>query len=293
MSLTHKELKQRAATIGCSELASAMGLNPHESAYDLFKKKTEPPTPNKKQNQPAHWGHKLELYIAHEYHIRTGYNVTRHNQKLQKGQLTGHVDYLIKNQKRGMDCKNVGPNTAPLFGEPGTDQIPVYYLPQMHGYLYLMDYETWDVAVLINGQDFRIYTIERDHEWDDLIGLKVAEFMHHLNNDIRPPLDLSHPTIDKTLELAYAGTDGSIVHLDQIEHWHQVLTDSNEIINKYTKAAQTAKTHIKAFMKQSAIGILPDGTYYKRRQITRKAYKVSPSQYMELKHINRQLKEQK
>ena len=56
-----------------------------------------------------------------------------------------------------------------MVGEPGTDEIPDYYMTQVQHYLAVTGVKTADVAVLIGGNDFRIYTIEADEELQSFV----------------------------------------------------------------------------------------------------------------------------
>jgi len=74
--------------------------------------------------------------------------------------MTGHIDRWVMFDDRIVEikCARVGQG----WGEPGTDEIPLHYLAQVHHYLVLAEVPVCDVVVLIGGSDFRIYTVEAD-----------------------------------------------------------------------------------------------------------------------------------
>lgn len=65
---------------------------------------------------------------------------------------------------RLLECKTSNGFMAKFWGEPGTDAVPDYYLTQCQWYLGITGAETCDLAVLIGGQDFRVYTLARHDE---------------------------------------------------------------------------------------------------------------------------------
>jgi predicted phage-related endonuclease len=73
------------------------------------------------------------------------------------------------------------------WGEEGTDQLPESYLIQSAWYAAVCDVPKVDIAVLIGGQDFRIYTYHRNKEFEDkLIKIACNFWYNHIEKRIPP-----------------------------------------------------------------------------------------------------------
>ena len=160
-------LEQRRKGLGGSDIAAICGLSPFAGAIDIWLQKMgmAPPKP---ETAAMHWGHNLEDVIAQEYARATG-NEVLPGVHLQNGCRVGNTDRMVPGAKRILEVKTASPYMAGEWGEPWTDEIPEHYLTQVQWYLGMLDpaeYEGADVPVLIGGNDFRIYRVDRD---DDLI----------------------------------------------------------------------------------------------------------------------------
>jgi len=88
-----------------------------------------------------------------------------------------------------LECKTANPFSRAQWGEVGSDQIPMSYLCQCIWYMAITGIEKTDLAVLFGNADFRIYTIVRDPELENLILEKAHHFWHeHVLKDIPPPV---------------------------------------------------------------------------------------------------------
>lgn len=171
--------EERRSGIGGSDVAAIMGLSPWQSPQDIFEQKLGLAAPT--EETPAmRWGTILEDPIAEEYARQTGYKIRRANKVRRHPDyhyMIAHLDRDVTRSDRIVECKSVG-KWADMseWGEPGTDQIPQYYLTQAHHYLVVTGKRFCDVAVLIAGQDFRIYTVEADPEIAQELIEAEAEF---------------------------------------------------------------------------------------------------------------------
>ena len=162
-------LAERMTGIGGSDAASIVGLNPWKSAYRLFLEKTgQIKAEDLSDNAAVTWGTKLEDVVAEHYAEVTGATVHRVNRTLRHPQhpfMMSHLDRRIVGDKRGLEVKTAGAFAANSeeWGASGTDEIPAHYLCQVQHYMAVTGYVEFDLAVLMGGRDFRIYTVRR-HE---------------------------------------------------------------------------------------------------------------------------------
>ena len=179
-------LAGRKKGIGGSDVAAILGFSPYKSPYQLWLDKTGRSERKESQNESAHFGNLLEDVVAKEFSRRSGVKVQRVTQQLSLENIgepwaIGNIDRAVVNPEiagrvffkdgklttdQGLECKTASEYLSKLFGEEGTDQIPDYYLTQCLWYMKLTGFQVWHLAVLIGGNKFRMYRIERD---DDLI----------------------------------------------------------------------------------------------------------------------------
>lgn len=193
MSLTEDDasrpgwLEERKQGIGGSDAAAALGLSPWKSPLALYLEKTGDTQPHA-DSEPMTWGRVLEPVIRSEYERRTGYVVakptkafTHPKHSFMRANLDGVSVYP---RPRVVEIKTA--RTDKGWGEPGSDDVPQAYLLQCVHYMIVTDTQLADIAVLIGGSDFRVYTIERSRELDELVIDGEREFWQHVQ-EREPP----------------------------------------------------------------------------------------------------------
>ena len=197
-------LAARRTGIGGSDIGAILGLNHYRTPYDVFLDKTAPETQPDTAGEAAYWGTTLEAVVASEYQRRTGRKVQRVNHLLRHPEhdfAIANIDRAVivpeiagnvrwKNGKlttdRILECKTANGFAASEWGEPGTDFVPDSYLCQCQWYLGITDTQVADLAVLIGGNDYRTFTIERDPElFADMIET-AGTFWKNCQNGIAP-----------------------------------------------------------------------------------------------------------
>lgn len=155
-------LRLRRNGIGGSDAAAIMGLSPWRTAMDVWLEKTGEFTEDESQdNEKMYWGTALEDVVAREFMTRTGLKVRRRNAILQHRKhhfMIANVDRLVIGHKAGLECKTTGQYSA----DDWTMGVPDYYIPQVQHYMAVTGYDTWYVAVLIGGQEYKHYEVPRD-----------------------------------------------------------------------------------------------------------------------------------
>lgn len=183
-------LALRKSGIGGSDIAAIMGLNRYKGPYDVYIDKTTELPAASEPNEAIHFGILLEDIVAKEFTRRTGLKVQRVNATLRDGIRIANIDRAIINPeisgnvrfKDGalttdalLECKTAGWHSAWRWGPSQEEQIkkgvltasaevPIEYLAQIQWYMGITGCKTAYVAVLIGGQDYRIYQVEKDRE---------------------------------------------------------------------------------------------------------------------------------
>jgi putative phage-type endonuclease len=165
-------LKHRLCGIGGSEIAAVCGISKYKTPLDIYNEKLGliPPFEG---NARTEAGNRLENTVAEWYADETGNKVIRDNKMwILDDYLVANVDRIIipndSTQYNGrgiLEVKTAGTWAAKNWIE----EPPVEYTFQLQHYLDVLDLHWGEFAVLIGGNDFRHYFIERD---DELIALK-------------------------------------------------------------------------------------------------------------------------
>lgn len=159
---SHMADDDRKTTMGSTDVAPAFGLSPYQSEAELWLQKMGR-LPPQEVNPPMYWGTRLEAIIAEEYATRQGVELLPGPTKIIEGWMRSTPDRLIKGEPhRLLEVKTASIFDAKRWGEEGTDQIPVEHLVQVIWHMLVHDADVTDVAVLLGGQDFRIYTVHAD-----------------------------------------------------------------------------------------------------------------------------------
>lgn len=203
---------ERHTGIGGTDVSAIMGMNPWRDPYDVWLEKTGQ-APEFQPNERMEIGKALERGIADLYAQRTGRRIqwsdkTRRHPKRPWQLWT--PDFLIKGESGGGDCKNIALDQAGKWGEPGTDEVPDHYAIQAHWYMSASNRNFWDIAVLIAGNDFRVYTIKEDRETQQLL-LEAAErfWLSHVVPSVPPPIGAS-PMTERFLKEKFPRNRSSI-----------------------------------------------------------------------------------
>ena len=138
-------------------------------------------------NEAVFWGTTLEPIVAQVYQERTGRKVRRVNAVLQHPQHP----FMLANLDRSvgsdgiLEIKTAGQRSASQWEET----VPEAYQCQVLHQLAVTGKAWADVAVLIAGQEFRVYRIERDDmRIADLIE-REEKFWRNVQNDTPPLVD--------------------------------------------------------------------------------------------------------
>ncbi len=183
--------------IGASEVAAIAGLNPYCSPWDVWLKKTGQ-APEEPGNENMEWGLRLEPAIRQKYVDETGHNVLVPTESMFHRETKWARATPDGIGLRGADwthlvqCKNVGGWVEKAWSAAP----PVYVQLQEMWEMFVTGLARADVAVLIGGNQFRIYTVHRDQKQiDDLVTI-ADDFWRKVESRTPPPIDASDACAD-------------------------------------------------------------------------------------------------
>lgn len=285
-------LAERRGGIGSSDAAACIGYKPKEgrvygtplSVY-LDKLGLLPP----RDSQPMKWGRLLEGVVAAAYQEETGRDVLTPAQPLFRhpalAWMLASPDRLsVGDDTRILECKTANAWEAGAWGVPHTDEVPEAYLIQVQHQLAVLDLVRADIAVLIGGQDFRVYTVERDDAFTAHLAALEHDFWRLVEARTPPEPDWQHPDTPKLLELLHRPKPGVEVALESTEAF---MVEEYEELGSHIKGLQIQRDEVRArlcmAMGEAELGRLPDGRTLRRKSLTRKQYTMPETTYVEFR----------
>lgn len=272
-------LAARRRGVASTDAPRIAGVSPWGTALDVFAEKKRlvgdrQPTPE------MEWGKRLEPIVATAYADATGARIEWPPalvQNVDTPWLLASLDCLTTDG-RIVELKTA--RTAKDWGEPGTDEVPETYLVQVQHQLLVTGATAADVAVLIGGSDFRIYTVERhDRLLESLYAIEES-FWNNLQAGIAPAPDWQHPRTADLMREIHRGCDGEIDLGDDCRQLAIDFTIAKLRAKEFSDQADTLKSKLLAVMGNAAIARLPRGIELCRKVIHRREYVVKAGDYV-------------
>ena len=241
-------LRERKNYLGGTDLSSIAGLNPYRTALDVYLDKTSDDI--RCETSPAmRWGNLLEEAVAKAYSEDTGQTIEIEPNTIYHPSmkfLGANIDRWVGDKEYVLECKTAGFTRGKEWGEEGTDQIPESYLVQVAYYAAICAVPKVDIAVLIGGQDFRIYTYERSKELEDkLIKIACNFWDNHIEKRIPPKCVSTRDTFNLFPQSNYH----EIVAESNIIEKLQELKGAKEEESRIQNTIEKLKTDIQEFMR--------------------------------------------
>jgi len=196
-------LELRQSGIGGSDIAAILGVSPYATAYDVYQSKTQPVSED--SNEFAYWGTVLEDVVAREFAKRSGLKVQNVNFMMRHPVHTfavANIDRAVVNRdvsgnvrfKDGklttdqiVEIKTASEYVGKNWGDEDSDEVPDQYQCQAQWYMGVTDTQVCHMAVLIGGNKYRQYRIERNQELIDVLFETAHDFWHnHVLAGIEP-----------------------------------------------------------------------------------------------------------
>lgn len=246
--LTNEQLEQRKKGLGGSDIAAIFGLNEHKTAYELWADKTGRTAP-KEETREMHMGNVLEQVVADEFCLATGKKVHKINNTIVHPKypiLLANIDRKVEQESAILECKTASFRTAKEFGAGGTDEVPTSYLLQCMHYLTVTGYESAYLAVLIDGRDFKTYTIGVNESLSNMIIEKAQKFWSKYVVADTPPPAQNEDDLKKLYKTAKQGS--CIEATGEIESVVIDLKELKEEASKIEKQIGSKEVEIRGYM---------------------------------------------
>lgn len=194
--------EQRRRAVGGSEVAALLGIGKWESRFSLWHRKAGVISAQE-DNPQMEWGRRLEPVILAKYAeehpdrpVASSGTFTRTDRPWQIASPDA-----VAGPGRIVEVKTARDDRDDQWGEPGSDEIPVYYRAQCIWYLDVLGVRECDVAVLIGGSEYREYTVGYAADEAAFMREQAVEFIASLEAGERPGIDEHQATYQAIREL--------------------------------------------------------------------------------------------
>ena len=257
---------RRLLGLGGSDMGIVLGVNHYQTIDELWRVKTGREQPSE-GNQKTHWGHVLEDVVAREFSAVTGMKVSKCNKHFCSADypfLVGNIDrFVSKETELGrweryaiLECKTAGAFVSKNFSKDGAwyidehfvdanvsgitkpNDIPMSYYLQCQHYMFVTGVHRCYLAVLIGGNDFRIYVINYRQDEVNFVINKACEFWcHNILDDVEPSL-----TADDLLKPIFQTAETKVV--SNVDPVFKVLSELQEVTEE-RKALEKKEKELK------------------------------------------------
>lgn len=243
-------LRYRKQGIGGSDVSCLLGINKWKSEIQLWMDKTNQTNEVQEENEAMRWGHIMEPVIRNHFAEITGKPV------VQIAAILQHPEYPF--MLADVDGVTIDENGEPAILEIKTasdfrrndwdNGVPAYYETQVQHYLCVTGMKMAYVAVLFDGNSFRIYEVYADEQLHSMLIAVEKDFWNKVQNMIRPSMDGSDAA-KKLLDSIYRGgiAEEIVLPTDAIEYVDLYIEACAEEESAKAKK-QDASNHLKELM---------------------------------------------
>lgn len=235
----------REKRIGGSDIGAILGVNKYKSIIDVYIDKTE--GSNFEGNESTFWGHMHESTIMKVFAQKhREFNVYQAPYSVVDNFLIANLDAVLKDKNSGEHgVLEIKTTNAFNYKDWEGDVIPQYYYAQVQHYLMLTGYKFAYIAVLIGGNKYKDFKIERSEEDIKLIREKATEFYkENLLKQIPPIPDGSDAYMDYLKKKAMDIENDTVIEFVDLEEKAQKVKDIGKEISNLKKEQDLLKEQI-------------------------------------------------
>ena len=235
----------REKRIGGSDIGAILGVNKYKSIIDVYIDKTE--GSSFEGNESTYWGHIHESTIMKEFGKRhKEFIVYQAPYSVIDDFLIANLDGVLKEKENGeYGVLEIKTTNAFNYKDWDGDVVPQYYYAQVQHYLILTGYKFAYIAVLIGGQQYKEFKIERNEEDINLIRNKATEFyQENLLKKIPPMPDGSDAYMNYLKQKALEIENNEVIEFADLEEKASKIKELSKEINSLKKEQDLLKEEV-------------------------------------------------
>ena len=249
----HEEWKDlRSRYIGGSDAAAVVGLNSYSSPYSLWAEKTGRLS-GFDGNLATEVGTFLEEFVAQKFAEVTGKKVRRANHSFFNSDYPwaiANIDREIVGEDAGLEIKTTDSLNLKKFKN---GEYPEHYYVQCVHYLAVTGCKKWYLAVLVLGEGFYYFEIERDEGEINALMESEEAFWKYVESKTPPATDGMTSTTD-TITILYPESNGETVNLLAYEADLKSYMTFSSLIKDIERQRDEVANRIKAFLGEAGRG---------------------------------------
>jgi len=284
-------LAHRRQGIGGSDGAAILGIHPWKTRMDVYLEKMgiEPAEEDPLKEERMAWGSWMEPQVRGFYENQTGRKV------LEQGILYHHEDKpwirvtpdgIIGREDGQGGILEIKATSSHALRKHWADGPPMWVKTQVYHGCYVMG-ATWGSIVVVSDGPPRWWDIELDGDFLDKVYLPELESFWNCVQTETPPDPDGSEACKKALASLYRneGWEDTLEpvmlpnHFLSLDERRVQLTKS---IKDYKREVELINQKIKAEMAKHGVGVLPDGTQYVWKKISKAEYTVKATTYDQL-----------
>jgi putative phage-type endonuclease len=237
--------------MSASKIAAVLGLSPWESRFSLYHRMRG--AVGDDGNDNTRRGHYLEPAIAAwfadqhpDWRIETT-GTWLHHQRPWQAATPDRLATLPDGEVELVELKSSA--MVEDWGDPGTDQIPVYYRAQVIWQMDVLGLHRCHVAVILPFLEFRSFVVDYDETEAQVMRDAAITFLGDIEAGVRPGIDDSsatyqvvrelHPDIDgDEIEIGRELADGYTLSCERLDFWK---SEKQRFTSTITDAMGTAR----------------------------------------------------
>jgi putative phage-type endonuclease len=286
MSEIDNSPETRRKFIGASEIAAACVGSRWTSRGALWELKTGRRAPPD-ENMAMRWGNRLEQYLIEDWCDLNRAEVEEYQERIvwsEDPPLVATLDAIVTmpdGTRAALEAKTTTSRNQEL-GEEG-DELPLSWIFQAQAQMAAAAVDVCHFAVLVDRQDFRQFSVNRDDQIIAAMRAKAAEFWGFVKADEVPPPEWYE--VDERLNrMQWVKNLGVPVELpnDIAERWRD-YEEIGRSISQLEKTRESLKADVVAALGDYHRGLLGDGRELVVSTVNRAGYTVEPKTYVQLR----------
>jgi len=274
-------LAARRSGIGASEAAAVLGVSPWKTPLQLYAEKLEITEPDIAETEAMQWGLLLEAPVAEHYATVTGRTLadpgrfTLHRSRMHPWMVATLDRAILRAEGRTVPGVLEIKTTGGFRAEDWETEPPMPAQVQAQHQLAVMDWQWGSIAVLIGGQRFRYFDVERNDAFIEAMIATEAAFWQRLEEQNPPPVDGSDSARDLLKRLYPKETPGLTVVLPgEATDWAARRLEGIALGKQGEAMRTAAENRIKQAIGEAEVGVLSDGSQFTWRATERAGYVV-------------------
>jgi putative phage-type endonuclease len=284
-------LATRRRGIGGSDVAGILGLSRYSSPLSTYMDKRGE-LGDSEMGEAAEWGILLEPVILDKWaterrvHVWKPGLVAHPNRPWQLANLDGvytHASEIVE-PEGGVEIKTTNQYLSQDW-DPDSDRMPDPARLQVQHYMDCTGLRTFDVAALIGGQQFRVFTERYDQELAEMVRAEMDRFWHeHVLPGNPPPIDGSNVTTDLLGRLWEVDPENvTVLDPAEVRPLLEKRAHAKAVIDGAKADLDLVENQMKSLLGPKQVGVVDGQPVITWKQQTRAAHAVKESTFRVLR----------